>query len=313
MHKRIVAIGHIVNDTEPSDHLGGPVSYTSVTAVRLGFDVAIITKCPPNHPYVTQLQNYGITVHVLPSKHKTIETNVNIYDEIGHKHFKKAARQEPITLADIKRLPNEIFTDAAIMGVSDSGELELDTFPYLSSLGYFGALVQGYFREIDAEQHINHKKWYGDEQNLKGTNVVILSDEDATINGAFYPDIIKSLKKQVDVTVTTQGHDGSTIYTKTGEEIKITAFPLQRSETNDFNGAGDVYTAAFFTKFTETKDLRLAGTFASLLAGVKLIGIGGIGMDSIPTKAQLNTFVKKNKARVAAFYAENSVPFPTSF
>lgn len=302
MHRKLVAIGHIVNDTEPTDHLGGPVSYTSVTAAKLGYDVAVITKCPPHHPYVAQLQAYGITVHVLPSKLDTIETNVNIYDALGHKHFKKAAQQEPITLSDLKRLPTDIFADAAILGVSDSGELELETFPYLSSLGYFGALVQGYFREIDDEKNIIHRKWYGDPKNLKGTNVLFLSEEDASIHGAFYPDIVTTLSKQVKLTVLTQGHEGSTIYTQAGTEQKITPFSLHEDETNDFNGAGDVYTSSFFIKYIESQNVIKAGAFASFIAGLKLIGIGGTGIDSIPTKEQIALFLKKYRNRVEQYY-----------
>src|SRR5215210_771280 len=87
--QKFITIGHIVNDTEPSDHMGGPVSYMSVSAAKLGYEAHIITKCPTNHPYISELKKYGVTVHVLPTQLETIETNVNFYDKDGHKHFKK--------------------------------------------------------------------------------------------------------------------------------------------------------------------------------------------------------------------------------
>src|SRR3954469_26045217 len=128
--QKFITIGHIVNDTKPTDHIGGPVSYMSVTASRLGYESHIITKLPQNHRYIAELKkNYGVTVHQLPTKLDTIETNVNIYDDHGRKHFKKLAQQEPITIDDLKTIPKELFDNAMILAASDSGEVNLDTFP----------------------------------------------------------------------------------------------------------------------------------------------------------------------------------------
>src|SRR4051794_24184719 len=96
MKKKFVAIGHITNDTEPTDHLGGSVAYLAVAAKRLGLEAHIITKSPPKHPYITQLKKLGITVHSLPSSLATITTFKNSYDQNGRRIMLCLSQQEHI-------------------------------------------------------------------------------------------------------------------------------------------------------------------------------------------------------------------------
>jgi sugar/nucleoside kinase (ribokinase family) len=70
--KRFVAIGHVVNDSAPEDHLGGGVAYSAVAARRLGYEAHVITKCPPDHRYVADLKQMGVDVHPLPTRRDTI-------------------------------------------------------------------------------------------------------------------------------------------------------------------------------------------------------------------------------------------------
>jgi sugar/nucleoside kinase (ribokinase family) len=82
---KFVAVGHIVNDSDPRDHLGGGVSYSAIAAQRLGHEAHIITKCPPDHPYIAGLEHMGVRVHLLPTKLDTITSFKNIYDQGGQR------------------------------------------------------------------------------------------------------------------------------------------------------------------------------------------------------------------------------------
>ncbi|QQG43995.1 MAG: hypothetical protein HYW86_03985 [Candidatus Roizmanbacteria bacterium] len=133
MGKNFYAIGHIVNDLGPP-HLGGGVPYTGVAAQRLGFKTHIITKCPPNHPYIKELESYGIIVHRLPVRNPQFENKItsgtNIYDDQGNRQQIKSEIQEDITVEDLKNFPN-ISSGSVILVAVDVGEVDTKLFPIL--------------------------------------------------------------------------------------------------------------------------------------------------------------------------------------
>src|SRR5664280_1054589 len=112
---KFVTIGHMVNDTEPVDHLGGGVSYTAITAHNLGYEAHIITKCAADSAFIKDLQKLGIYVHLLPTQQKTITTFRNVYDDHGRRKQQVLAVQEKIVLDDFSAFSKEILKDAIIM------------------------------------------------------------------------------------------------------------------------------------------------------------------------------------------------------
>ncbi len=305
--KRLVTIGHIVNDTEPIDHLGGPVSYAAVAATRLGYETHIITKCPPNHPYISVLKEYGISsVVVLPSQLQNITTNRNIYDDQGYKKQYKLAQQEKITPKDLMGIPKTLLQDSQILIGSDTGEVDEVLFPYLADFGTVSVIAQGYFRNVTKNKMVLPQTWTGDKKYMSSVNTVIFGDEDIMVDGKVDERMLEQIIMKPHITAFTIGIKGSMIFTRNGETRKIIAFPVKADEIKDFNGAGDIYAIAFITRLAESRNIHEAAVFASLFAGLKLMGFGGIGIDSIPTKEQMESFLSKNKNRVEEFYKSNN-------
>jgi len=303
----LVAIGHIVDDVEPHSHLGGGVSYSAIAATRLGNAATIITKCPADHPYIVQLAKYGIKVVRLASEKNTITSFSNVYDNEGKRFQKVLGQQEVITAQEITSLPPELFTDATILIATVIGEVEMEAFPMIANLGTHVAITpQGYFRHIQADGTVLQKEWSGFEKYLHFANLTILSEEDLSTQGVFNSRLLQKIASSTKITVLTKAEKGATIYANSSS-IDIQAFALKKDEIKDFTGSGDTFASAFITHFTTHQDLKRAGVAACLYAALKICGFGGIGIHSIPTKLQVDMFIKNNRERVEEFLKANEV------
>lgn len=312
MSKKFICIGHIADDTEPVSHLGGSVSYSAIAAKGLGFDTHIITKCPKNHKYIDQLMKLGITVHVLLSDLSTITTFKNIYNEQGKRTQECPQQQEEINICDFEKFPKDILQDATILIAPVIGEVDTRLFPLLSRYGRVIVAPQGYFRKITADFKVKQKRWNFNPKNTRSTHAIILSDEDITRNGKLDRSFLNKLRENSNIVILTQGAKGSIVYTKKAT-IRTTAFSLEKNEIKDFTGAGDIYAVAFVTKFALTHNTQEASVNANFYAALKIIGFEGIGINSIPTKKQIQKFLLNHPSRISSYLKSNSSAAITLF
>jgi len=304
MNKCFVSIGHITNDTEPAPHLGGAVSYAAIAAKNLGYESHIITKCPRNHPYITQLRNYGITVHELSTKLKTLSTHKNIYDLSGRKQENFWDIQESISQMDFDAFPKNVLQNAQILIAPVNDEVDEHLTQLLSRYGTVHVAPSGYFRKINNDRNVTYKKWSG-FKNIRNVKTLILGDQDITFQGQIDINYLDKLKKFFPVIILTEGGKGSSISSK-DDSFHISAFPLLASEIRDLAGAGDCYAAAFIAKFTKTGNYHESAVFASFFAAVKIAGLGGLGVDSVPTVQQLDKFKNERMSEVIQFLKINN-------
>lgn len=303
---RFVAIGHIVDDIEPTHHLGGGVSYSAVAAARLGIPATIITKCPADHPYIAELTSYGIDVVVLPSKKNTITSFSNIYDTRGRRTQKVLGQQESITATDIETVSKEMFKDATILVAPVVGEVDMDLFSVLAKKGTLAITPQGYFRHIESNGSVRQKPWSGFRQYLPHADIVIFSEEDVSIDGVVNKTLLEDIKKAVKITILTRAENGATIFAY-GTSLHIPAFSLKSIEIKDFTGAGDTFATSFIISYIQSHNLAKAGSAACLFSALKIMGFGGIGIDSIPKKEQIDAFIENNRERVEEYLEKNNV------
>jgi hypothetical protein len=158
---KFVAVGHIVNDIAPHDHLGGGVSYSAIAAQRLGHEAHIITKCPPDHPYIADLQHMGVRVHALPTKLDTITSFENIYDQDGKRTQRVREVQEPITRADLPFFPQNLLKDATVLIAPVIHEVDMDLYPVLARSKMLAVAPQGYFRALNPDGKVTQERWAG--------------------------------------------------------------------------------------------------------------------------------------------------------
>lgn len=306
---RFVAIGHIVNDTEPFNHLGGGAAYSAITAAKLGVASCIITKCPASHPYVKKLNSVGVTVFRLQSRKETITSFSNVYDSKGRRKQKVLEQQESITLQDYDSFPKDILENSIILIASVIGEVDMMLFPILSKYGTLAIAPQGYFREIGKDNTVRQKKWHGFENSLKEAQMTFLSEEDLYINYRFDNNLLPKLNLSTPLIILTKGEKGATIFSG-NMTLHLTAFHLKNEEIKDLTGAGDVFAAVFIVHYQKNGDLKTAGVVACFYAALKIMGFGGIGIDSIPNKEQIASFVKNNPERIMAFLEANGIEDP---
>ena len=300
-------MGHITNDLEPFPHVGGGVTYSSVVAARLGLRAHIITKCAVDSPYIKELEALGITVHVLPARDKKFENKTtafrNRYDKKGNRTQICPEIAEDITLDDLAHFP-EIPKSSIILMAPVIGEISLDLLANFSLRHKLTMTPQGYFREVEKNHVVTTQP--ADLAYFKHIDTTILSLEDL----AFSPDgsYLDEIKKVCPVVVCTQAEEVSQIFVEGKQIADIPAFMLEENEIIDFTGSGDSYAASFLYNKSQGYSLKEAGYFASLYAALKISGVGGKGhgLVTLPTKEQVDGYIKNHSARVSSFFNSKS-------
>lgn len=302
MQKDFYAIGHITDDLEPFPHVGGGVTYSSVVAKRLGFTPHIITKCAIDSPYIKELEDMGIQMHVLPLRDKTKEhittSFSNVYDANGNRTQYSLVQQEAITEEDLVHFP-EITQNSTILIAPVIGKVAFSLFETLSQKGHVAVTPQGYFRAFASDGKVSQQPME-DVSFFQYAEEVILSEEDLAFDdGSFFA----NLKAACPLLIQTHGDKGSSIYKNGTEVLRIPAFRLDASEIVDYTGAGDSYATAFLVKKAEGAEDEEAGFFASFYAAMKISGLGGgnVGLATIPTSQDIKKFVQSHNERIQAF------------
>ncbi len=305
-----VAIGHISNDINPKPHLGGGVSYSAITASRLGLDAQIYIKCGENNPYIDELESFGVTVHVFPSQIHTTTSFDNHYDKKGNRTQIVADIQESITIQEIDKL-KDIPKGASILVAPIIGEVDMNLFAPLAEIGKLSITPQGFFRRKEPDGTVKQIRWEGFEEPLskaKGA-ITVLSTEDITIEGQVDTSLRNEIAKASSIVALTQGDKGVTVYEHGKEPFHTGAFPLSEEETVDFTGAGDVFATVFITEMAKNDgNVKAASVAACLFAALKIKGItGGVGIQSIPTTKEVQTFLHENQRRVGDYLRKEGV------
>jgi sugar/nucleoside kinase (ribokinase family) len=303
--KRFVAIGHVVNDSAPEDHLGGGVAYSAVAARRLGYEAHVITKCSPDHRYVADLKEMGVHVHPLPTRRDTITSFDNTYDGSGRRKQHVAELQESISLADFPSFPQEVLTDAIVLVAPVVGEVDVNLYPALARSTMLAVTPQGYFRKIDSDGTVLQRKWEGFEDALRHARVTVFSDEDVAIVSENPDEVLETIGKVCPLVALTLGPMGVLIC-EGGKSIHVGAFPLADEETNDLTGAGDTFAAALITELARGIGSKAAAVSAAFFAALK-IAAKGRGIGTIPTLDDVERFRTANQQRVQGFLKEQNI------
>lgn len=307
----IFLIGHITLDTQPFNHVGGGVSYSAVVARKLGWNPYIITKAPPTHLCVQELQDLGISVNCLPIQNaeyaNKITTFENYYDTNGNRQQKLPQIAERITVKDAPFFP-EIKEGSEVFIAPVADEIDPQLITWLSKEKHCRITVtpQGFLRAVDQESKVEPKPL---SKEILSTfdciNTIILSDEDLGLGLKLDP-----LISSIPIVVLTKGRQGLNIYEEGKLLTNINIFKLKPEEENDFTGAGDTTAMAFLIGYRNTRSLKESASFAALYAAAKIASIGvegNIGIKSIPKLEDVQTFLSQNPERYAQFLEKNNL------
>ncbi|MFN8526400.1 MAG: PfkB family carbohydrate kinase [Chloroflexota bacterium] len=268
--------------------LGGSVTYSALTARNLGLRVGVLTSAdfePGIMDVLVGPENLreaatDLRVARLPAEATTCF--VNTYTPNGRV-------QELRAVANVLRaehVPPE-WRDASLVHLAPlAQDVSLDMVAAFPN-ALMGVTPQGWMRGWDEAGHVHAIEWEGAELVLRRADAVILSEED--VPNRSYIERYAALCKLL---VVTEHRHGAVVYERGKEPYRSAAFKPSRE--TDPTGAGDVFAAAFLTRYLATGDPRASADFANCVASFSIERRGWLG---IPTLAQTEQRLKRGKRR----------------
>lgn len=262
-------LGHFTRDVLPDRTTipGGTSLYASLTAYRLGRDVAVVSapaELPANWPAGIQL-----SFHSSP----TPPTFENIYTPEGRTQILHTASQ-PITLEAIPAS----WRDAPVVHLGpilgETPEALVFAFPQ----ALLGVTPQGWMRRWDEPlpSPVIYEPWRPAPAILARIDALVLSIEDVRGDEA----LAASYAQHCRLVVVTRGARGATLFID-GRPYEIGAFAaIERDPT----GAGDVFAATLFARLHETGDPLGSARYAAYVAA---LSVEGVGVSAIPDRATI--------------------------
>jgi sugar/nucleoside kinase (ribokinase family) len=264
-----LVIGHIACDLTPDGpRLGGTATYAALTGQALGLRVGVVTAWGGE---VSLAALTNIQVRSVAVAHST--TFENIYPPDGrHQIVHHIAR-------DIlyNNIP-QIWRKAPIVHIGPiAGECKsLADGRFSSSM--LGLTPQGWLRMWDDDGCVQIADWPEAPYTLSKANAVVFSIDD--VGGD--EEQIEAMANNCRVLAITEGAAGARLYWN-GDLRRFRALPVKEV---DPTGAGDIFAAAFFWRFSVTHDPWAAAKFATHLASYS---VTRRGLESIPTKEEIQT------------------------
>lgn len=269
-----LVLGHVTKDLawEGDDASpGGTVTYSAITAQRLGLQAAIVTACAPQDDHLLDgARREGVWVHVASSPSTT--TFRNVYDQEGKRTQFIFSQAATIRLRDV---PQEWLGAPIIHLGPVAQELPSDMALHLRDC-LLGVTPQGWMRQWDNAGVVAHSAWPPPPalDHLPDNSFLVVSIEDL----GYDPQLIDHYVKLAPLVAVTQAADGAHIYS--AEENVIV--PSSETHIVDATGAGDVFATALFIRYSETGNLEESARFAHAAAAC---AIEGIGTSTVPDRA----------------------------
>jgi sugar/nucleoside kinase (ribokinase family) len=256
---RLLAVGHVTWDRmKGGDVLGGSVSYASLAARKLGWEVAILTSAGPDFDAARDLP--GVDVFVSPASATT--RFANEYDNEGARHQVVTARAGEIELGP---LPDEWRNPDVLFLCPVAAEIHGALAPSFGA-EVVGATAQGWLREIDADGSVSPREWRDPGNDLVGVHALAFSEQDVDRP----EERARALLAHVPMVLLTRGYRGLELFTR-GHVTDVPAWPRPEE---DPTGAGDVFAAGFLLRYHETGDPYDAAVFGSCAASCVVEGVG---------------------------------------
>ncbi|MCX8170962.1 MAG: PfkB family carbohydrate kinase [Candidatus Bathyarchaeota archaeon] len=256
----IVTVGHFAIDliippgeAKPKRRLGGPPTYVSLSASRLGSSVSVVSKVGGDFParYVEWLKKRGVDLSGLKicEGYRTTSFLLKYYLN-GSRDMFLRGRAPPISVED---LPQSL--EAKSIHISPiAGEVSSDLIMAVSSITPTISLdPQGLLRHFDSDGRVSLQKT-NSLDFLRYIRIFKSSEKEIKILTGI-GDVIRALRKVraygVDVAIATMGERGALISFKD----KVFSAPAAKPKvTADPTGAGDAFIGAFLSEYVNDED-----------------------------------------------------------
>jgi sugar/nucleoside kinase (ribokinase family) len=264
-----LVIGHLACDLTPAGpRLGGTAAYAALTAHALGLRVGVVTAWGGEVP-LDVLDGIQVSTRAV-AQSTTFE---NVYTPDGRQQIIHHSAPDIL----FENIPQN-WREAPIIHIgpiAGEGKSLVDgRFP--ASL--LGLTPQGWLRAWDESGRVYNGAWLEARQALPKAGAVVLSFED--VGGD--EEQIEAMANTCRVLAVTEGAAGARLYWN-GDLRRFRALPVKEV---DPTGAGDIFAAAFFWRYSVTHDPWAAARFATRLASFSVMRRG---LEGIPTRAEIQT------------------------
>jgi sugar/nucleoside kinase (ribokinase family) len=222
---------------------------------------------------VDKLLSEGVYVD---SSHSPLTTTfTNSYDSAGVRTQVLGAHATALSANDT---PSPWLEEAAVLHLGPiAQEIAQDLSSYATS-GILGITPQGWLRTWDSSGNVSHQPWPIPDvlSHLPSNAIIVMSQEDLDFDQL----LIEEYSNAISHFVVTNGANPAYVFIG-GVRSDVPAYP---SQVVDPTGAGDVFAAALFVRYSETYDLLSAARFAHAAAA---LSITAPGMAAIPDRAAI--------------------------
>lgn len=278
-----VVVGHVTVDVNVFPHgvieniLGGAPTYAGFALNSLGEEVGIVSKIGKDFPehFPPLFSRLGLnTEGILATSGKTTKFE-NKYTEEGDR---EQTCKEVADSISPKDLPQAYLNAQAFYISPVANEVSPDTLSKISETGTIAMLdPQGIFRDISDSGEISLKKPKDLQDYLSNIDIVKVGKDELQTFDQPEEDILKNLVEMgPEIAILTLGDEGCKVLSD-GEISHIESLPV---EERDLTGAGDVFGAAFLSKYLKSKNPIESAQFATAAAGLKIEYKGPTGFPS---------------------------------
>lgn len=276
MHDLIIA-GHIVIDhifskgVQHKPTLGGPPTYASLAAKRLGARVSVISKVGADFPddFVVWLSRMGVDLTGLKRDPNSLTTRYLLRYDDDERSLRLMNRCSPIRPEDV---PN-ISSKGVHLGPC-AGELPKETVFTLTGVAERVSLdPQGFVRESDGQGCIRLGRWL--DRDVLGRVEVYRSSVEELLVSTGSMDAWRAAEMVQEmgprVVIAQRGTLGTLILIGK-ERFSIPACEARR--VVDTTGAGDAFMGAFMTEYLREEDPVWCAAVGSSVASFVVEGVG---------------------------------------
>lgn len=261
-------IGHVTSDllADGTSKLGGTVSFSGLSSQRLGQKTGVLTSHAPEFDLSALAP---LSLVSLPSEHTTTFRNIPTDEGRVQYCYAQASLLTPEGLPDAWRKPKIVHLGPV------ANEIDPDFFSVFHD-SLLCLTPQGFHRQFAADGRVSFRDWAEKESCLPKTDAVVLSIEDLAGDESLVRDYVRLC----DLLVVTENKNGARVYWK--QEMRH--FPAPTRELVEDTGAGDIFAACFFHRYSVTRNAWQAARFAVELAANS---VTRRYLESIPSKEEI--------------------------
>ena len=273
----LLVVGHfaidvIVRGNEPTEGaLGGPPTYASLAARKMGASVGVISKVGDDFPeeHIKLLEESGVDLRGLKVVKGAKTTNYVLVYEDGMRRMVLKARAPGIELEDIP--PDAVSRSTLVAPIA--GEVSSSVISELRRRTECLCLdPQGFVRSFASDGTVILRNWFNRHilSSLDMLKASLREYECIMGKGRLRAGLKRLHKLGIGLVAITLGEDGSILSVRG----RLFAIPAFEAKTVEPTGAGDVYIGAFLAEYSRGEDPIWCACVGSAAASFVVEGFG---------------------------------------